>query len=119
MGGNGDDLDSGRGEDSDGLIRIDIDTIKILKDNEPNVVYFITDEGMRFCKIGYTRDIKLRIKQLQHANPMFLKVAHSIEVENESEAKKLEARMHKKFAGLRIQGEWFMVDGDLLFYLTS
>lgn len=82
-------------------------------------VYFVVDEGFRFCKIGRTVELKKRLGQLQHACPMFLKVEHFVKVESWVAAGRLEKRMHERFSGQRVRGEWFLLEGELRKYLLS
>lgn len=69
-------------------------------------VYVITCMGHTLCKIGYTSGDPLkRLQQLQTGNPFKLALVGSVEGGPE-----VEARAHKKFADLRLEGEWFQVN---------
>ena len=105
--------------DNEGTIEVDLSNFRIVKDESPCWVYFIVDEGFHVCKIGRTYDVRLRLKQLQHANPAELRVARVMPCKDEDDSIRLEAKMHKVFAGSRIRGEWFEIEGDLRKYLMS
>lgn len=59
----------------------------------------INDE---FCKIGFTNNIKQRIRQLQVANPMKMDLLFLVEGGLAEEQ-----QLHKVFDHLKIKGEWF------------
>jgi len=58
-------------------------------------------------KIGYTKNIRSRIAEMQVGNPyMLVPVALGV-FETEEEARKEEKRLHKRFKNHNIRGEWF------------
>ena len=67
-------------------------------------VYFIEDGGTASIKIGATRNVANRLRQIQTHTPSTLKLLAEIEIDD---AFKIERRLHAVFADLRIRGEWF------------
>ena len=72
-------------------------------------VYFLQSEQGGAIKIGYTTDIRKRIKTLQTAHPFPLKLLLAINGNIEDESK-----LHKEFKPFRLCGEWFRPDEYLL-----
>lgn len=72
-------------------------------------VYFIADnespeyEDLR-VKIGISKDIKRRFKNLQTGSPLELRLMGSIESDNDLE---LEKKLHEKYKGKHVHREWF------------
>ncbi len=78
------------------------------------MVYLIVDEIQKVCKIGYAEAPKKRIKQLQTANvnPLILKVTIYGDMN-------LESTIHNLFKHLRIRGEWFKYEPEILRYFED
>lgn len=57
-----------------------------------------------YHKIGITKDVEYRLKQLQTASPYEIKVITAIKIDN---AEKLEKELHKRYSANHIRGEWF------------
>lgn len=66
------------------------------------MIYFISADETNKIKIGFSNDVKNRLKQLQTSCPFELKVLLLIEGD---EAK--EKELHIKFKKYRVNGEWF------------
>ena len=64
-------------------------------------------------KIGYTKDLDARLKQLQTASPYTLKVHETIPCTSEANARWVENCIHKEFSELRLSGEWFRWTANL------
>lgn len=77
-------------------------------------VYFIATEGLRFVKIGFSKDPKKRWAQLQTGNPL-----NSFVLGILPGGRVCEALLHMQFADLRVSPatEWFELRGQLLAYL--
>lgn len=75
-----------------------------------NCIYFIRDTGSRAVKIGVSADPKGRLKALQTASPTTLELTSWREYEN---ATAVERYLHRTFAHLRCNGEWFVPDDAL------
>jgi hypothetical protein len=73
-------------------------------------VYFI--DGGDNIKIGFTRSIRQRLKSLQAASPVPLKVICVVKG-----GKLREAAFHETFAHLRVHGEWFRSTRELREYI--
>lgn len=69
-------------------------------------VYVITDGEN--CKIGYTRNPELRLKQLQVGNAKKLTLVDTISTSLDI-AKTKEALAHSKLAKYKVRGEWYAV----------
>lgn len=71
------------------------------------LVYFIQFDQR--IKIGYTTDLHLRLRALPH-DKVLATLAGTMQ---------LEKRLHRKFAHLRVVGEWFTIGDDLLAYIDG
>jgi hypothetical protein len=65
---------------------------------------YLVRSGTGHCKIGSSKNVATRIRQLQCANPENLVLLHQFPSVN---AKEDELGLHKKFAQKRIRNEWF------------
>jgi Meiotically Up-regulated Gene 113 (MUG113) protein len=75
------------------------------------VIYFIRDEGTGFIKIGWARNAKVRMAELQIGNPRKLTLIGCFKSRH-----RWEARIHRHFSKNRIRGEWF--EGTAELYAT-
>lgn len=87
--------------------------------HEAHFVYFILNEDSYAIKIGRAKDLAKRIKALQTSSPAKLKLIKSVQVEGDKEAQKLERSLHQQFNGIRLVGEWFKADENLLEYISQ
>jgi hypothetical protein len=71
-------------------------------------VYVLTDG--RYFKIGYTKNIKKRISQLQTSCPVKIELKYCKKFLDKRAAKRAERSAHKTFKKNRLSGEWFDVD---------
>ena len=74
-------------------------------------VYFIQGCETQRIKIGISNNVDSRLKGIQSSEP--LKLLAVIK----QGGKDLERRLHQKFQGLRVHGEWFRPDPQLLEYI--
>ena len=74
-------------------------------------VYFIQGCETQRIKIGISNNVDSRLKGIQSSEP--LKLLAVIK----QGGKDLERRLHEKFEGLRVHGEWFRPDPQLLEYI--
>lgn len=73
------------------------------------MIYFVRSYCKKFIKIGTTENLQRRLKELQSANPLPLKLLAVIDGSYQSEA-----GLHEIFAKQRVQGsEWFRNQGDV------
>lgn len=72
------------------------------------VVYFISDNNGHI-KIGMTQDIKSRMNTLSTMVPTGVTLLKTIK---SNDCRKLEAKLHEKYADKRVNGEWFKLDID-------
>lgn len=73
------------------------------------LVYFISGGEGTAVKIGFTTDLRTRLKRLQSASPVHLLVLAKVEGD-----RALEREYHRRFARYRLHGEWFKLSQPLL-----
>ncbi len=78
-------------------------------------VYFVQQVKTLRIKIGVSADVDTRIADLQCSSPESLRLLASIGVDDPRQEKDI----HRRFAHLRIRGEWFRPGQDLLDYIVS
>lgn len=86
----------------------------IVPRNADDRVYFIQDVAGRAVKIGYSHNPERRLGQLQSARGSKLKLLVTIPG-NRSD----EHALHKRFAHLRLEGEWFREDAELMEHIET
>ena len=69
-------------------------------------IYLVKSKRYNFWKLGYTKNIKNRIKNLEQGCPFRLHLVYAIEA-SQSEEKKL----HKSLKDYQIKGEWYQFRG--------
>lgn len=79
-------------------------------------VYFIHSEESNAVKIGRAKDVEKRLKSLQTAHPHELKIIKIFKLKGGKAAQELESSLHQKFNHLRLSGEWFKAESELLDY---
>lgn len=77
-------------------------------------VYFVQAGESGPIKIGLSDNPAGRVASLQTAHPECLRLLRVIPGNG-----KYERALHKRFAGLRLQGEWFKPDKTLLAYIDA
>ena len=87
--------------------------------HQAHFIYFILNRDSNAIKIGHAKNLEKRIKTLQTSSPAKLTLIKSIQVGSSSEAKELERSLHRKFNEIRITGEWFKAEVDLLEYINQ
>lgn len=81
------------------------------------LVYFVTyDDAMwrairPVIKIGFTNDLKSRLRELSTASPMNLIAAGTVWSKS---ARALESRFHSQFRKNRLNGEWFELNPAII-----
>lgn len=79
------------------------------------MVYFVTTESGKYVKIGYTDSgLKERLYNIQISNAEKLQVLGVMRG-----YAKTENELHKKFEHLRVNGEWFELNSDLLDFIEE
>ena len=79
-------------------------------------IYFIHSEESNAVKIGRAKDVEKRLKSLQTAHPHELKIIKKFKLKGGKAAQELESSLHQKFDHLRLSGEWFKAEPELLDY---
>ena len=82
-------------------------------------VYFILNEDSNAIKIGLAKDTAKRLKALQTSSPAKLKLIKTMQVDGLKAAQELEQSLHKQFHEIRLSGEWFRAESQLLEYLSQ
>lgn len=77
--------------------------------NEETYVYIIGNIEKEFCKIGFSKNPSERIKSIQTGCPYEVKLLCYYKGDMITEK-----RLHEKYKDLRLHGEWFKLEGDLL-----
>jgi hypothetical protein len=77
-------------------------------------VYFIREDDNGPIKIGYAKNVLTRLSQLQPGNPSALRVVATVPG-GEPEEK----RLHQRFHHLKIRGEWYKANDELLDYIVK
>ncbi len=87
--------------------------------HQAHFVYFLLNENSHAIKIGLAKDLAKRMKALQTSSPANLRLLKSVQVEGGKEAQKLEQSLHKQFSEIRLAGEWFKAEANLLEYISQ
>lgn len=74
-------------------------------------VYFIEAEGLGVVKIGSAGHVQSRMASLQTGCPVKLRVRGTFTTDD---ANTMESNLHRDFAHLRLHGEWFKLEGELI-----
>ena len=78
------------------------------------MIYFIKSESGH-VKIGHTdNDIESRLYMLQNGNPFKLTVLKTIDADSLQET-----LIHRKFKKYRCEGEWFLLNQEILEYINQ
>ncbi len=80
-------------------------------------IYFIYSQESNAIKIGRAKNVEKRLKSLQTAHPYPLKLLKTFKVKGGKAAQELEKTLHQKFDHLRLLGEWFQAEPELLDFL--
>lgn len=84
------------------------------KDGGPGFVYFIQGQCGGPIKIGYAKNVCTRLKELQTGQPDSLVILATFPGYFNDEQK-----MHKKFEHIRLRGEWFKPEKELLYFIEK
>lgn len=79
------------------------------KNKYPGFVYFVQGEFGGGVKIGYSQNPECRLKQLQTSYPDTLKILVLVPGSSKSEH-----LYHKQFENIKLNGEWFKPEKELL-----
>lgn len=84
-------------------------------------VYFIRAVGVNNApiKIGITNDLDGRLRALQTGSPHRYTVVGLQKFADRAGAFRRETALHRQFAHLRLEGEWFKPGRDLLAYMHA
>lgn len=78
---------------------------KLLGNEDSNFIYVLSGNGL--YKIGKTKSLNRRLKELKTIFPFDIEMVYTTEVENMSDA---EANLHKMFNHKQVKGEWFKLN---------
>lgn len=82
--------------------------------SKENVIYLIQNTVTTNVKIGYTSNLKQRLRDIQISNDCELKVLSTINGNIE-----LEQKLHKQFKKYHIRGEWFRFGDEIKKYFKN
>ena len=74
-------------------------------------VYLIQSDGNNFFKIGYSKKLLARIKDIQVGNPFKIALVHRVFSLNAAE---LERALHKYYADYLVRGEWYELTSSMV-----
>ena len=78
---------------------------------ETPVVYVLNTKGFEFVKIGFAKNLKQRMSNIQSGCPYEINLFTCAHAPNYREVEKY---LHNYFSGFNSYGEWFSLDGDQL-----
>ncbi|MBD1871821.1 GIY-YIG nuclease family protein [Cyanobacteria bacterium FACHB-471] len=87
--------------------------------HQAHFIYFILNEDSNAIKIGRAKNLAKRMNALQTSSPAKLRLIKSVQVEGSKEAHELEQSLHKQFNEIRLSGEWFKAEANLLEYINQ
>lgn len=77
-----------------------------------NVIYFVLNKATGLIKIGTTKRLGVRLVALRRSDGKDLVVNGVMDGSHSDER-----AIHKRFSHLRVKGEWFRADPELLLYI--
>jgi hypothetical protein len=80
----------------------------------PHYIYFIRADRTDNVKIGVSRNVRTRLRELQTGNPEPLSVEHVIPYASAYKAYAVEDALQEQFAARRLAGEWFLFTPEAL-----
>lgn len=83
-----------------------IENIVDIEWDDPKYYVYLISDG-KYIKIGITKDLQTRLRELQVANPNQLELICAIPLKSEKDARDLEERLHHEYDEFYIRGEWF------------
>lgn len=77
--------------------------------DRPSAYVYVVKQGhgSGFYKIGASKDVDARLRQLQTGSPLPLKIVVRVPATNMKHALRMEREMHHKLRAYRLNGEWF------------
>ena len=86
------------------------------KEKVKGFVYLLKIEGKNQYKIGVTKNLNKRLKQISPKMPFELKIEHKIK---HNDIYGMEDELHNKFDDKRIKGEWFKLNDNDVNYIKG
>lgn len=86
------------------------------------ILYFVSNEEESIVKIGITRDLEKRLKNLTSCSPVKLKILlsiHCFDWDSKLMPNEVEKYFHEEFKEYRSHGEWFYLTGKLSDFLKT
>lgn len=78
------------------------------------MIYFIEADIVGLIKIGYAEDVEYRFYSIRMMSPVKLKIISTMEGNRDTEK-----GLHSYFDHLRVRGEWFKPDAELLSFVKN
>src|SRR3972149_780868 len=84
------------------------------KEKRSNCIYFISCDALSLIKIGRSADVNKRLSHLQVSVGADLRIIKAVPADPWGEI-----AVHNKFRHLRVRGEWFKADKELLDFIAT
>src|SRR3972149_5875499 len=84
------------------------------KEKRSNCIYFISCDALSLIKIGRSADVNKRLSHLQVSVGADLRIIKAVPADPW-----VEIAVHNKFRHLRVRGEWFKADKELLDFIAD
>jgi hypothetical protein len=78
------------------------------------MIYFLKSKKTNFLKIGTSTNISNRVKSLDAANPMDLKIEAVLQGSFQTES-----GLHDLFSHLNRKGEWFKINDEMKYFIRA
>jgi hypothetical protein len=75
-------------------------------------VYAMGPENSSTVKIGFTNNLKTRLRTIQTSHPEKIVVHHYIQFDTEKDMRNAEKKIHETLRHIRKKGEWFDLSPD-------
>lgn len=83
---------------------------KINEISEGGCAYLIGSRDLKYVKIGYSRKLTDRITAIQNSCPFDIEI---LAIVTSHKPRKTEKKLHYKFSGYKIRGEWFNLTEEI------
>lgn len=75
-------------------------------------IYIINEKDKNYCKIGYSKNPKSRLKTSQTYHPNDLNLYYTEFFDDEKKIKEIEKVVHHNLKHKNIKGEWFNINPE-------
>ena len=78
-------------------------------------IYFVQNLQNHYIKIGYSKDVERRYRELEHKVPDSIKLLAKFYCRGPARYERL---VHSLFSDLRVKGEWFRPNGRIYDFIS-